>query len=145
MSTQVTISRIQLINDDVNIIIEEEIDGYKKVGNEKVEAKVNNFSINRSAFTAMICKANDDIAEYRDCRGSAFDQKALTILFRGAVLVIERTKYEAGSNIVNWDGTEAVDENGVVLVHQYDGFDTKITGVKITPKSKQKLDEYCTL
>lgn len=145
MSTQVTVTRIQIIDDSVNITIAEEIDGYKKVGTEKVEAKVNSFSIKRRPFTAMVCSIDDNIAEYRDCRGTAFDTKCLSLIFRGAVLVIERTKYDEGSDIISWDGTKATDESGAVMVHENNGFDTRILGVKLTARAKQKLEDYCVL
>lgn len=144
-TTQVTINKIQLIGEDVNIITNEEFDGYKVVNNEKVAAKVNQFSINIVAFTGQIRAINEDIDLYRDVRGSRFDNAALVLIFKGATLAIERTPYKAGEDIVNWDGVIPTGEDGKPLVHQNDGYTTTIRKIKLTERGNARLQAKLVL
>lgn len=143
---KLTVSRIQRFNDNVNVETVESFDGYEIVNGAKELKSVNSFSMHIRVFTAQVCGLNDDIADYRNCRTSSFDQAALGKLFgSGTEFTVERVPYKAGEEIKDADGENLVDEDGQILVHKNDGFTTNIIGLKLTGRAQARLDAALTL
>jgi hypothetical protein len=142
----VTLKRVQVFESEnssnVNLVINEAIDGFKRVINdgtvEYVEDKVNTISIGRSALTAMLCDVNDDIAMYRCTIDHAFGQREFGLILSGATLTIERTLHSAGEVY-----TQA--EDGTDIAYQRDCYTTEIVDVKLSARSQSILDKALTL
>ena len=63
---------------------------------------------------------------------SGFGAAELQAVLRNAVVTIERTKFEAGSEYTTSDGK--------VKTHEHAGYNTSITGVKVSELVQSKLD-----
>ena len=142
----VTLKRVQVFENEngsnVNLVINESIDGFKRVINdgtvEYVEDKVNTISIGRSALTAMLCDVNDDIAMYRCTVDHALGQREFGLILSGATLTIERTLHSAGEVY-----TQA--EDGTDIAYQRDCYTTEIVDAKLSARSQSILDKALTL
>lgn len=140
---KVTVKGIRLYANDesVNIILtlEDAIPGIAKVNGEYVEQDVDTISMYRSKLTAQLCDVNDDIAWYRACRDTAFDQRALGVILFKAKLTLARTRYEAG-DVISTD-----EETGETITAPRTMFTTDIVGVKLNEKAEQLLQNAITL
>jgi hypothetical protein len=142
----INLKRIQVFESEsgsnVNLVFNEQIDGFKRAVTdgvvEYVEDKVNTISIGRSALTAQLCDANDDIAMYRACIDHAFGQKEFGLILTGAVLTIERERHAAGE-------VYGQDDDGTDLAYQRDCYTTEVTDVKLSARSQSILDNALTL
>lgn len=151
--TQVTAESIRLYSDGsrntITVTTKEEFDGYHKTDAGFELAKVNKFSIERIVFTAQLCGLDSDdgqlIADYRACRETGFDQKALALIFRGATFVIDRVEHKAGEEVLDLDGNPVKDDNDNVMTFERDCFTTNIVGVKLTSQARARLEAALTL
>ena len=142
----INLKRVQVFESEngsnVNLVFNEQIDGFaRKVDNgvvDFVEDKVSSISVGRSALTAMLCDANDDIAMYRACIDHSFGQKEFGLLLTGAALTIERERHIAGE-------VYGQDDDGTDLAYQRDCYTTKVTGIKLSARSQSILDKALTL
>lgn len=142
---QVTVKNVKLFNDQVTFEIQEEIDGFKFVDKVKEAAKVKQFSMFISKFTAQVVELDELLRDYRNCRTTRFDQKALGLIFTDATFGIERVPYEAGEVIKDADGNDVVDDSGNPICHQRDGIDTNIKAVKLSRRAIKRLEDACAL
>lgn len=128
---------------DVNLQIKEEIDGYKqdKDGNYAA-AKVSDISIHRPQFTTEVCDADESIAIYRSGRENGFDQKALGVLFTGSTLEIVRTHHAKDEEVLDNDGNPVKNDKNEVVIYQRDCYTTNITGVALTKRAQDLLDNW---
>lgn len=129
----------------VELRIKESIKGYaQNVDADGVisyaETDVQTLSMNRSQLTRELCAASDLIDEYRGCRPTAFDQKAFSLILRGAVLTIIREAHAAGEVV-----PDAKDKDGNDVVFKRNCYTTHIEGVQLTDKAIARLDAACTL
>lgn len=130
---------------NVELQFAETIEGYQLVkGNNgvitKTKGEVTAISFQRSQLTRELCNLNELIADYKGCRATAFDQKAFSLILRGATLTIVREAYAAGEII-----PDVKDKDGNDVAHKNDGFTTHVVGVQLTDKAIAKLDAACTL
>lgn len=131
------VKNIRLYTDEnvskVTITFEEKIPGIIKTeAGEFVHGDVDHISMSRSAFTAQVCDANDDIALYRACRETPFTQKELAILFLGSTIKFNSSPVVAGEVI-----------NDVAVEHDF--YATDITNVKLTTRAEEQLNSALTL
>lgn len=110
-----------------------------------VEGEVDSVSINRSQLTRELCACNDLIDEYRGCRPTAFDQKAFSLILRGADLTLIREVHSAGEVIVDADGNTLKDSEGNDRVYTRDCYTTRVVGAKLTDRAVARLDAACSL
>lgn len=68
----------------------------------------------------------------RNDSNGGFGAAELQVVLRGALISMERNKFEAGS--------EYVDSDGVVHTHEHDGYNTTITDIVVTERIQTKLD-----
>lgn len=61
-----------------------------------------------------------------------FGAAELQVVLRGAKVTLERTKFAAGE--------EYTDADGIVQTHEHEGYNTKITDIKVTERIQAKLD-----
>ena len=145
---QVTVEQIRLfVNDEfanVDITFPEEIEGYVEKENGFVLGKTNHISMKRAAFAADCCECSDLVADYRSCRATGFDQKSLSLIFRGAVLIIERTSHKSGEEVLDRNG-EVVKDGDNPLLYQRDCFTSKIKGVRLTKRSMERIENALVL
>lgn len=143
----VNLKRVQVFESEngcnVNLVFNEAIKGFERQVDTNgaidfVEADVHSVSIGRSALTAQLCDACDDIAAYRGSIDHAFGQKEFGILLRGAALTLDRTLHTAGE-------VYGQDENGTDLAYQRDCYTTEVVGVKLSQWSMDKIDAALTL
>ena len=143
----VNLKRVQVFESEngsnVNLVFNEQIDGFERRVDANgaidfAEAKVSTVSIGRSALTAQLCEACDDIAAYRGSIDHAFGQKEFGILLRGAALTLERTLHTAGE-------VYGQDENGADLAYSRDCYTTTVVGCKLSARSQTILDNALTL
>lgn len=146
---KVTITQVNVYDQkeipSVELQLAQAIKGYAAHVENKVvtgydETDVTSISINRSQLTRELCVANDLIDEYRGCRNKAFDQKALALILRGAVLTIIREAHAAGEIV-----PDAKDKDGNEIVFKRDCYTTHIEGVQLTDRAIARLDAFCTL
>lgn len=149
---QVIVESIRLFNDGnrntITINTKEQFDGYHKTDDGYELAKVNKFSIERVVFTAQVCQLDGDgqlIADYRACRDTGFDQKALALIFRGATLSIDRVEHKQGDEVLDMDGNPVQDKDGNNLVYERDCYTTEITGVRLTSTARDRVEAALTL
>lgn len=117
----------------VTITFDETIPGIIRTdAGEFVRGEVDHISMNRSALTAQVCTADDDIALFKACQDGPFSLKDLAILFMGSKLKLNRTFVSAGE-LVNDEAME------------HDCYITDIVAVQLTPRAKQKLNDALTL
>lgn len=121
------------------------IKGYAAIEDEnKVitfgETDVTHISMNRSQLTRELCAANELIDEYRGCRPTAFDQKAFSLILRGAELTIVREAHAAGEVV-----PDAKDKDGNEITFSRDCYTTNIVGVHLTDRAVARLDAACSL
>lgn len=129
----------------VELILAQAIKGYTARVENKVitgydETDVTSISMNRSQLTRELCSVNELIDEYRGCRPTAFDQKAFSLILRGAVLTIVREAHAAGEII-----PDAKDKDGNAIVFKRDCYTTHVVGVQLTDRSVARLDAACSL
>lgn len=145
----VTVSAVRVYDNQtipsVELWFNETIEGYTLIKGDngaitKTKGYVNSISIQRNQLTSELCNLNELIADYKGCRATAFDQKAFSLILRGAELVIIREPYAAGEII-----PDVKDKDGNAIAHKNDGFTTHVVGVKLTEKAIAKLDAACTL
>lgn len=128
---------------DVNLQLKEEIDGYKqdKDGNYTA-AKVSDISIHRPQFTTEVSDVNESIAIYRSGRDNGFDQKALGVLFTGSTLEIIRTHHAKDEEVLDSNGNPLKNDKDEVVTYQRDCYTTNITGVTLTKRAQDLLDNW---
>lgn len=68
----------------------------------------------------------------RNDNSSGFGAAQLSIILRDAKMVLEREKFEAGS--------EYTDADGVVCTHEHDGYNTEISSITVTDRVRDKLE-----
>ena len=129
---------------DVNVTINEEIDGYRQNDSGEFEAaKVNSFKLDRAAFTAQVCELNDDLQLYRSTRTSGFDQAVLGLLFSGSKLTIVREHHQKDEEVLDYKGEKILvkGEDGVEksLLYQRDCYTTKIISVTLTKRATEMI------
>lgn len=61
-----------------------------------------------------------------------FGAAELQVVLRNAKITLERTKFTAGE--------EYADADGVAQTHEHDGYNTKVTDIKVTERIQAKLD-----
>lgn len=128
---------------DVNLQINEEIDGYKRdENNNYVAAKVTDFSIRRPQFTAEVCNVNEKLAIYRNGRETGFDQKSLGVLFTKSTLEIVRTHHSAGEEVLDSDDNPVKNEKGEVVTYTRDCYTTNIVSVSLSKLAEAMLDKW---
>lgn len=146
---QVTVEQIRLfVNDEfanVDITFPEEIEGYVEKDNGFILDKTNHISMKRAAFTADCCECSDLVADYRSCRETGFDQKALSLIFRGATLVIERTSHKSGEEVLDRNGEVVKDESDNPVLYQRDCFTSQIKAVKLTKRAIERIENALVL
>lgn len=117
----------------VTITFDETIPGISRTdAGEFIQTDVDHISLTRSAFTAQVCTAHDDIALFKACQNEPFSLKDLAILFMGSKLKFNRTFVSAGE-LVNDEATE------------HDCYITDIVAVQLTARAEQKLNDALTL
>lgn len=136
-TTVATVKNVRVfVNEDsasVTLTLDKSVKGYKRADNGTFEeADVNTVSFPRSAFTAMLCDANDDIALYRATRGQAFDQKAFGIILFNAKIKLNREFKAAG---------ELVNEKAV----KRDCYISSVAGVELSDRAIRALDAAIAL
>ena len=128
------------MNDGVVFVhTEETFDGFKKENNVKVVAKANYFGLLQSVLTAQLIELHDGIADLRAERSEGFTKGIFATLLKGAKLEVEREFHEAGEPVMNFDGTQAMDEKGEPMLYKEECYSTNILGLKMTEKAEQKL------
>lgn len=149
-ATKITIESVKLFDNkeiaDVQLTFTEPIRGFAyNDAKERVEQDVTHVSLTRSQLTRELCSANDLIDEYRGCQSTAFTQKQLSLILRGAVLTIAREYKAAGEPILNADGEPVVDADGNALAYKNDCYITTILKAKLTDRATQRLEDALTL
>lgn len=118
----------------------EEFDGFKKVDNEKIAAKIDYFGIKADVLTAQLCELVDEISDLRAERSEGFTKGIFATLLKGAKMSILREFHEVGEPILNFDGTQA-EKNGEALLYETECYSTSIVGLKMTDKATKKLQD----
>lgn len=131
---------------DVNITINEELDGYKANDAGGFEqAKVNSFKLDRAAFTAQVCELNDDLGLYRSTRTAGFDQAVLGLLFTGATLGVLREHHVKDEEVLDYKGEKVIvkGDDGVEksLTYQRDCYTTKIISLTLTKRATEMINK----
>lgn len=119
----------------------EEFDGFKKENNEKVAAKVDYFGMLQGVLTAQLIELHDGIADLRAERSEGFTKGIFATLLKGAKIEVERELHEPGEPVMNFDGTQAVDEKGEPMLYKEQCYSTNIVGLKMTDKAEEKLQK----
>lgn len=128
---------------DVQLTINERIDGYKKDENGNyVAEKVDSISISRSQFTAEVCNVNEKLAIYRSGRESGFDQKALGVLFTKSTLEIVRTHHAKDEEVLDNNGNPVKNKKGEIVTYSRDCYTTNITGITLSKVADNMLDKW---
>lgn len=147
---KVTVETVKVFDNSeyptVQLVFKESIKGYSKTDDGSYKEKdVNYVSINRGQLTRELCANHDLIDEYRSCRNKAFDQKAFSLILRGATLTIVRTAHTEGEVITDSEGNNVVDNDNNPIAYSRDCYTTNIVAAYLTQRAEEKLDRACTL
>lgn len=130
------------MNDGVVFVhTEETFDGFKKENNAKVVAKVDYFGMLKGVLTAQLIELHEGIADLRAERSEGFTKGIFATLLKGAKIKVERELHEPGEPVMNFDGTQAVDEKGEPMLYKEQCYSTNIVGLKMTDKAEEKLQK----
>lgn len=130
------------MNDGVVFVhTEETFDGFKKENGAKVVAKVDYFGMLKGVLTAQLIELHDGIADLRAERSEGFTKGIFATLLKGAKIEVERELHEPGEPVMNFDGTQAVDEKGEPMLYKEQCYSTNIVGLKMTDKAEEKLQK----
>ena len=117
----------------VQLTLDKEIEGYKQDENGVfVKGMTNQVSFFRSALTAQLCEANDDIALYRACQEHALRQKDFAKLLFNSKLKLNITEHTAGE-VVDVNGTERTIERDCIFVD--------VADVELDAKAQARLEK----
>ena len=121
----------------VQLTLDKEIEGYKQDENGVfVKAMTKQVSFFRSALTAQLCDANDDIALYRACQKRALGQRQFALILFNAELVLNITEHSAG---------EVIEVNGKEHTLERDSTFVDVIGVALAPRAIQRLNAALSL
>lgn len=119
-----------------------EFDAFVKTNDEYVEGQVNYIDFVPRHLIAIVLNAvpGTDLlytaAKERSLRNDSengFGAAQLSVILRDAKMVLEREKFEAGS--------EYTDADGVICTHEHDGYNTEISSITVTDRVQAKLDQ----
>lgn len=121
----------------VQLTLDKEVEGYKQDENGVfVKGMTKQVSFFRSALTAQLCDANDDIALYRACQERALGQRQFALILFNAKLKLNITEHSAGE-VVEVNGTERTIERDCIFVD--------VAGVELAPRAVQCLNDAISL
>ena len=121
----------------VQLTFDKEMEVYKKDDDGVfVKAMTKQVSFFRSALTAQLCDANDDIALYRACQERAFDQRQFALILFNAKLKLNITEHSAGE-VIEFNGKERTVERDSTFVD--------VAGVELAPRAIQSLNDALSL
>lgn len=121
----------------VQLTLDKEVEGYKQDETGVfVKAMTNKVSFFRSALTAQLCDANDDIALYRACQEHALGQRQLALILFNAKLKLNIVEHSAGE-VVAINGKEHTVERDCVFVD--------VADVELSPRATMCLNNAISL
>ena len=121
----------------VQLTFDKEMEVYKKDDDGVfVKTMTKQVSFFRSALTAQLCDANDDIALYRACQERALDQRQFALILFNAKLKLNITEHSAG---------EVIEVNGKERTVERDSTFVDVAGVELAPRAIQSLNDALSL
>lgn len=121
----------------VQLTLDKEIEGYKQDDNGIfVKGMTKQVSFFRSALTAQLCDANDDIALYRACQERALGQRQLALILFNSKVKLNITEHSAGE-VIDVNGTERTIERDCIFV--------EVVDVTLAPRAIQCLNDAISL
>lgn len=122
----------------VQLTLDKEVEGYKKNKDTSAFEKgmTNQVSFYRSALTAQLCDANDDIALYRACQEHALSQRQFALILFGAKLKLDIVEHAAGE-VVKIGDKERMLERDCVFV--------EVVDVELDGKAEARLNAAISL
>lgn len=121
----------------VQLVLDKEVEGYKQDENGVfVKGMTNTVSFFRSALTAQLCAANDDIALFRAMSGGALNQAQFALILFNAKLKLDIVEHKQGEEVSVGD-TKRVLERDCIF--------TDVKDVTLDAKAQARLDKAFTL